>query len=356
MGALAIRDIRKTYNQTTHILKGINLEIDAGEFLILVGPSGCGKSTLLAMIAGLDDPTSGSIHIGDREVTRLPSKDRDIAMVFQSYALYPNMTVAQNIAFGLEIRKVPKVERQAAVERVSQMLQIGHLLDRKPGQLSGGQRQRVAMGRALARDPKLFLFDEPLSNLDAKLRVEMRAEIKRLHQATRTTTVYVTHDQVEAMTLGDRIAVMKDGVVQQFGSPNDIYTRPANRFVAEFIGSPAMNMVEALRTPQGLWAHGTALALDAAQQAAVQAHGSADITYGLRPEALVFADNGLAGTLTMIEPTGPETYTTVDTAAGVLTARVPGLLNARVGDTVHLQWSTADVHLFDRATGVRLPL
>ena len=356
MGALAIRDIRKTYNQTTHILKGINLEIGAGEFLILVGPSGCGKSTLLAMIAGLDDPTSGSIHIGDREVTRLPSKDRDIAMVFQSYALYPNMTVAQNIAFGLEIRKVPKVERQAAVERVSQMLQIGHLLDRKPGQLSGGQRQRVAMGRALDRDPKLFLFDEPLSNLDAKLRVEMRAEIKRLHQATRTTTVYVTHDQVEAMTLGDRIAVMKDGVVQQFGTPNDIYTRPANRFVAEFIGSPAMNMVEALRTPQGLWAHGTALALDAAQQAAVQAHGSADITYGLRPEALVFADNGLAGTLTMIEPTGPETYTTVDTAAGVLTARVPGLLNARVGDTVHLQWSTADVHLFDRATGVRLPL
>ncbi|MEY2683624.1 MAG: hypothetical protein RJA09_768 [Pseudomonadota bacterium] len=356
MGALAIRDIRKTYNQNTHILKGINLEIDAGGFLILVGPSGCGKSTLLAMIAGLDDPTSGSIHIGDREVTRLPSKDRDIAMVFQSYALYPNMTVAQNIAFGLEIRKVPKAERQAAVERVSQMLQIGHLLDRKPGQLSGGQRQRVAMGRALARDPKLFLFDEPLSNLDAKLRVEMRAEIKRLHQATRTTTVYVTHDQVEAMTLGDRIAVMKDGVVQQFGTPNDIYTRPANRFVAEFIGSPAMNMVEAQRTPQGLLAHGTALALDAAQQSAVLSHGAAEITYGLRPEALVFADNGLAGTLTMIEPTGPETYTTVDTAVGVLTARVPGLLNAQVGDTVHLQWSTTDVHLFDRATGVRLAL
>src|SRR5574343_2017775 len=260
MGALAIRDIRKTYNQTTHILKGINLEIDAGELLILVGPSGCGKSTLLAMIAGLDDPTSGSIHIGDREVTRLPSKDRDIAMVFQSYALYPNMTVAQNIAFGLEIRKVPKVERQAAVERVSQMLQIGHLLDRKPGQLSGGQRQRVAMGRALARDPKLFLFDEPLSNLDAKLRVEMLAEIKRLHQATRTTTVYVTHDQVEAMTLGDRIAVMKDGLVQQFGTPDDIYARPANRFVAEFIGSPAMNMVESQRAGEQLLAHGVRVA------------------------------------------------------------------------------------------------
>ena len=180
MGALAIRDIRKTYNQDTHILKGINLEIEAGEFLILVGPSGCGKSTLLGMIAGLDSPTSGSIHIGERDVTQLPSKDRDIAMVFQSYALYPNMSVAQNIAFGLEIRKVPRPEREAAVQRVAQMLQIGHLLDRKPGQLSGGQRQRVAMGRALARDPKLFLFDEPLSNLDAKLRVEMRAEIKHL--------------------------------------------------------------------------------------------------------------------------------------------------------------------------------
>ena len=260
MGALAIRNIHKTYNDTVHILKGIDLEIEAGEFLILVGPSGCGKSTLLSMIAGLDHPTSGSIHIGERDVTNLPSKDRDIAMVFQSYALYPNMTVAQNIAFGLEIRKVPKAERKAAVDRVSAMLQIGHLLDRKPGQLSGGQRQRVAMGRALARDPKLFLFDEPLSNLDAKLRVEMRAEIKLLHQRTKTTTVYVTHDQVEAMTLGDRIAVMKDGLVQQFGTPAQIYNRPANRFVAEFIGSPAMNMVDAQRTGQALTAHGVELA------------------------------------------------------------------------------------------------
>src|SRR5574343_780635 len=204
MGALAIRDIRKTYNDTTHILKGIYLEIDAGEFLILVGPSGCGKSTLLSMIAGLDHPTEGRILIGDRDVTHLPSKDRDIAMVFQSYALYPNMTVAQNIAFGLEIRKVPKAEREAAVQRVAAMLQIGHLLDRKPGQLSGGQRHRVAMGRALARDPKLFLFDEPLSNLDAKLRVEMRAEIKRLHLVSGITSVYVTHAQIEAMTLGSR--------------------------------------------------------------------------------------------------------------------------------------------------------
>ncbi len=354
MGALAIRNIHKTYNDTVHILKGIDLEIEAGEFLILVGPSGCGKSTLLSMIAGLDHPTSGAIHIGEREVTHLPSKDRDIAMVFQSYALYPNMTVAQNIAFGLEIRKVPKAERKAAVDRVSAMLQIGHLLDRKPGQLSGGQRQRVAMGRALARDPKLFLFDEPLSNLDAKLRVEMRAEIKLLHQRTKTTTVYVTHDQVEAMTLGDRIAVMKDGWVQQFGTPAQIYNHPANRFVAEFIGSPAMNMVDAQRTGQALMAHGVELPITDAQRAAVQAHGSADLVYGLRPESISFANQGLPGKLSMIEPTGPETYATVDTAAGKLTARVPGVLQAAVGDAVHLQWQADQSHLFDRASGVRV--
>ncbi len=354
MGALAIRNIHKTYNDKVHILKGIDLEIEAGEFLILVGPSGCGKSTLLSMIAGLDHPTSGSIHIGERDVTNLPSKDRDIAMVFQSYALYPNMTVAQNIAFGLEIRKVPKAERKAAVDRVSAMLQIGHLLDRKPGQLSGGQRQRVAMGRALARDPKLFLFDEPLSNLDAKLRVEMRAEIKLLHQRTKTTTVYVTHDQVEAMTLGDRIAVMKDGLVQQFGTPAEIYNRPANRFVAEFIGSPAMNMVDAQRVGTALTAHGVVLLITDAQSAAVQAHGSAEWVYGLRPESISFAATGLPGKLSMIEPTGPETYATVDTTAGKLTARVPGVLQAHVGDAVHLQWQADQSHVFDQASGVRL--
>ncbi len=354
MGALSIQGIHKTFNQTTHILKGIDLEIEAGEFLILVGPSGCGKSTLLNMIAGLDHPTSGDILIGERNVTHLPSKDRDIAMVFQSYALYPNMSVAQNIAFGLEIRKVPKAEREAAVQRVAAMLQIGHLLDRKPGQLSGGQRQRVAMGRALARDPKLFLFDEPLSNLDAKLRVEMRAEIKQLHQRTKTTTVYVTHDQVEAMTLGDRIAVMKDGLVQQFGTPADIYTRPANRFVAEFIGSPAMNMVDVQSSGQGVNAQGVELQLAEAQRAAAAQHSANDLVYGLRPEAISFADQGVPGQLSMIEPTGPETYATVDTAVGKLTARVPGVLNARVGDTVHLQWSADQAHLFDRASGVRV--
>src|SRR3954469_6923267 len=289
MGALTIANVRKTFGNV-EILKGIDIDIDAGEFLILVGPSGCGKSTLLNIIAGLELPTDGSVSIGERDVTYEAPKDRDIAMVFQSYALYPNMNVAQNISFGLEMRKVPKDQRDAAVKRVAKMLQIERLLDRKPGQLSGGKRQRVAMGRALARDPKLFLFDEPLSNLDAKLRVEMRAEIKLLHQRTRTTTVYVTHDQVEAMTLGDRIAVMKEGVVLQCGSPDDIYARPATRFVAEFIGSPAMNMIPAVRNATGVAANGIELDLTATQRAALQASPAGTLTYGLRPEAVRFAD------------------------------------------------------------------
>jgi multiple sugar transport system ATP-binding protein len=354
MGALSIRQVRKAYH-SLEILKGIDLEVEAGEFLILVGPSGCGKSTLLAMIAGLDHPTSGSIHIGDHDVTHALPKDRDIAMVFQSYALYPNMTVADNIGFALEMRKVPRAEREATIARVAKMLQIEHLLERKPAALSGGQRQRVAMGRALARNPKLFLFDEPLSNLDAKLRVEMRAEIKLLHQRTRTTTVYVTHDQVEAMTLGDRIAVMKDGQVQQFGAPDDIYSRPANRFVAEFIGSPAMNFVEASRTGANeLQAHGLGLALTPAQQQALRDHGSGTVSYGLRPEALQFANEGLPGELGMVEPTGPETYALVDTPLGRLTARVPGKVHQRVGERVHLAWSPEHCHLFDGQTQQRI--
>ncbi len=353
MGALTIANVRKTFGNL-EILKGIDIEVEAGEFLILVGSSGCGKSTLLNMIAGLDIPSAGTIHIGERDVTHLPPKDRDIAMVFQSYALYPNMTVAQNISFALEMRKVPRVQRDAAVQRVARLLQIEQLLDRKPGQLSGGQRQRVAMGRALARDPKLFLFDEPLSNLDAKLRVELRAEIKLLHQRTRTTTVYVTHDQIEAMTLGDRIAVMKDGRVLQLGTPDDIYARPATRFVAQFIGSPAMNMIAAERSATGVAVSGNELEISPAQRTALLSSGATKLTYGLRPEAVRFADQGLEGTLRMTEPTGPETYATVETAVGSLTLRVPGYLAAKVGENVHVRWSPEAVHLFDAGTEQRV--
>ena len=356
MGALSIRNVRKSFG-AVNILKGIDIEIDEGEFLILVGPSGCGKSTLLSMIAGLDVPTAGSIHIGERDVTHELPKDRDIAMVFQSYALYPNMNVAENISFALEMRKVPKAERAASVQRVAKMLQIEHLLDRKPGQLSGGQRQRVAMGRALARNPKLFLFDEPLSNLDAKLRVEMRAEIKLLHQRTRVTTVYVTHDQVEAMTLGDRIAVMRDGVVQQFGTPDDIYTRPATRFVAEFIGSPAMNMLEVDAGGRGdhtLSVKGARIALTDGLHAALQKRPDAALVIGLRPECVHLGDSGVPGRLTLLEPTGPDTYAFVETAMGSIVLRVAGRVTHRVGDTVNLTWDARDLHVFDAKAEARI--
>ena len=356
MGALSIRDVRKSFG-AVDILKGIDIEIEEGEFLILVGPSGCGKSTLLSIIAGLDVPTSGSVHIGARDVTHELPKDRDIAMVFQSYALYPNMNVAQNISFALEMRKVPRAERAAAVQRVATMLQIEHLLGRKPGQLSGGQRQRVAMGRALARNPKLFLFDEPLSNLDAKLRVEMRAEIKLLHQRTRTTTVYVTHDQVEAMTLGDRIAVMRDGVVQQFGTPDDIYTRPATRFVAEFIGSPAMNMLKVdanSRGDHGVTVQGTPVPLTPEMRTALQQQPGAGLVIGLRPECVHLAATGVQGRLTLLEPTGPDTYAFVETAMGSIVLRVAGNVVQRVGDPVHLTWSARDLHVFDATAHTRI--
>ena len=346
MSSLSIRHVRRVYGRNV-VLDDIDLDAASGQFIILVGASGCGKSTLLNLIAGLDLPTAGSIHIGEREVTQLPSKDRDIAMVFQSYALYPTMSVAQNIAFGLEMRKVPKAEREAAVSRVARTLQIEHLLDRKPAQLSGGQRQRVAMGRALARDPKLFLFDEPLSNLDAKLRVEMRAEIKLLHQRTRTTTVYVTHDQVEAMTLGDRIAVMRSGRIEQFGSPADIYNRPATRFVADFIGSPAMNVLEAAWHGEAVHAGDTPLPTTPAQVEALRAARTDRLLYGVRPEAIALADQGLPGRIRMLEPTGPDTYALVETALGPMTARVPGTLGREPGDPVCLSWPAAQSHLFD---------
>jgi len=327
MASLSIRNVRKVYPNGNEVLKGINMEIEHGQFLILVGGSGCGKSTLLNMIAGLETVSHGEIMIGDRVVNDVPPKSRDIAMVFQSYALYPTMTVRENISFGLNIRKVPKKEQDIIVDRVAETLQMKHLLDRKPSMLSGGQRQRVAMGRAIARDPALFLFDEPLSNLDAKLRVEMRAEIKLLHQRLGSTIVYVTHDQIEAMTLGDRIAVMKDGVVQQFGSPQEIYDSPSNLFVAGFIGSPSMNFLKGMLVAHGA---GTAFTLDhhgAATLLPLPSHlaGAAswtgkEVILGVRPEHITDAESARASgghdgyaptevscTVELTEPTGPDT-------------------------------------------------
>ncbi|MDI9335642.1 MAG: ABC transporter ATP-binding protein [Gammaproteobacteria bacterium] len=347
MSTLSIQSVEKFY-KAQPILRGIDIHIESGEFLILVGPSGCGKSTLLSIIAGLELPTKGHIYVDGLDITHLPCKDRDIAMVFQSYALYPNMTVAQNIAFGLEMRKIPKEQRIQRISEVAKMLQIEPLLQRKPAQLSGGQRQRVAMGRALARSPKIFLFDEPLSNLDAKLRVEMRAEIKALHQNTRTTTVYVTHDQVEAMTLGDKIAVLKDGMVQQLGSPEDIYNTPATQFVAEFIGSPAMNFLPLRRISDGYGLeNGYPINLNDLQQKMVAQARDSQLTYGLRPEDAYLSDAGLAGVISLVEPTGPESYLAVQTEVGKLVVRLPGVCKARVGDSVKLNWQCDKVHIFD---------
>ncbi len=325
MGALSIREVKKSYGNID-ILKGINIDIEAGEFLILVGPSGCGKSTLLSLIAGLDSITSGEIHIGGKLVNNLSPKDRDIAMVFQSYALYPTMTVCQNIAFGLEMRKVPKVERDATVARVAQILQIEPLLDRKPAQLSGGQRQRVAMGRAIARNPTLFLFDEPLSNLDAKLRVEMRTEIKLLHQRLGTTIVYVTHDQIEAMTLGDKIAVMKAGEVMQFGTPQQIYDQPVNMFVAGFMGSPPMNFIPC-KVQQQVDDFGITLESSGRQHflplpggdEVLKAWLGREVILGLRPEKITqvsenhsrTANTTITCAIKIVEPTGADTLIVV---------------------------------------------
>ncbi|BAL24990.1 ABC transporter ATP-binding protein [Azoarcus sp. KH32C] len=369
MGALSIRDVRKSY-QGTEILKGINIEIEKGEFLILVGPSGCGKSTLLSMIAGLDTVSSGDIRIGDRVVNNLSPKDRDIAMVFQSYALYPSMTVRENISFGLEIRKVGKAEQQKIVERVAQTLQIGHLLDRKPSQLSGGQRQRVAMGRAIARDPSLFLFDEPLSNLDAKLRVEMRVEIKQLHQRMGTTIVYVTHDQIEAMTLGDKIAVMKAGEVQQFGTPQQIYDNPANLFVAGFMGSPSMNFIPARVEAMGA-GHGVRLESGANSYVfpAVSANGKLkpwegkEVVFGIRPEQITHKVESSLGAdyiqtaslpISLTEPTGPDTLVLVPVNGREVTCRVHPAHARAPGENMDLMFDLSKAVFFDPASELRI--
>jgi multiple sugar transport system ATP-binding protein len=367
MGALSIRNVRKSYG-TQDILKGINIEVEDGEFLILVGPSGCGKSTLLSMIAGLDNITSGEVHIGGRLVNNLSPKDRDIAMVFQSYALYPNMTVRQNISFGLEIRKVPKAEQDKIVAQVAQILQMEQLLDRKPSQLSGGQRQRVAMGRAIARDPSLFLFDEPLSNLDAKLRVEMRTEIKLLHKRVGKTIVYVTHDQIEAMTLGDKIAVMKAGEVMQYGTPQQIYDNPVNLFVASFMGSPSMNFIpcQVISVENKL-----GLKFETGGQAhvfPVNSEGLAnylgkDIIVGIRPEKITHKVDFLAGApnfhvaeslIEIAEPTGADTLLMVKINGKDVVCRVHPDHARTHGERMALMFDMSKTVYFDPVTELRI--
>lgn len=359
MKALKIDNVEKTFGKIK-VLKGIDLEIKPGQFLILVGPSGCGKSTLLNMIAGLESVSNGSISIGDRDVTNLDPKDRDIAMVFQSYALYPNMTVRENISFGLEIRKTEKAEQKAIVDKVSKMLQIVPLLDRKPKQLSGGQRQRVAMGRALARDPSIFLFDEPLSNLDAKLRVEMRSEIKELHQRVGTTIVYVTHDQIEAMTLGDVIAVMKDGEIQQFGSPQEIYDNPRNQFIAGFMGSPSMNFIPCqLEKVDGVMqismeSGGKHQQLPIKQTiAGLENYVGKKVVLGIRPEQITQQGESKDDSAMMdcaieiIEPTGPDTLITARINGVKTICRIHPTAQCKVGELMPLQFDMSKVVFFD---------
>lgn len=368
MATLELNQIRKTYrNADNETLKGINISIESGEFLILVGPSGCGKSTLMNAIAGLESISSGEIVIDGIDVSNIEPKDRDIAMVFQSYALYPNMTVRGNIAFGLEIRKMPKVKIEAEVNRVAEMLQIDHLLDRKPAQLSGGQRQRVAMGRALARQPKLYLFDEPLSNLDAKLRVEMRTQIKRLHQKLNTTIVYVTHDQIEAMTLADRIAVMKDGELQQLGTPKEIYNQPNNMFVAGFMGSPSMNFIKARvdldehDNPLGqVWtADGQAHQINLPDR--LRKFDGETIIIGLRPEYITEQSTEEGRTWTeipmkidVLEPTGPDTIAIVEINQQHVACRLSAEFDAKVGDMVPLYFDLSHAVFFDVKTEMRI--
>lgn len=365
MATLELRNVNKTYGTgLPDTLKNIELKIDDGEFLILVGPSGCGKSTLMNCIAGLESISGGSILVDDADISGMSPKDRDIAMVFQSYALYPTMSVRDNIAFGLKIRKMPSADIDEEVARVAKLLQIEHLLNRKPGQLSGGQQQRVAMGRALARRPKIYLFDEPLSNLDAKLRVEMRTEMKLMHQRLKTTTVYVTHDQIEAMTLGDKVAVMKDGIIQQFGTPKDIYNNPANLFVASFIGSPPMNFIP-LRLQRK---DGRLLALlDSGQARCELPLGIVDagledreVILGIRPEQIVLAfgdPNGLPSIraeVQVTEPTGPDTLVFVNLNDTKVCCRLAPDLAPQAGETLTLQFDPSKVLLFDAKSGERL--
>ncbi len=378
MGSIVLDEIDKVYDNGFHAVKSLSLEVADGEFLVLVGPSGCGKSTALRMIAGLESITGGNLHIGDRIVNALEPKDRDIAMVFQSYALYPHLTVRDNIAFALKLRKMPKEEIKQRVDEAARILELTENLDRRPGQLSGGQRQRVAMGRAIVRQPQAFLMDEPLSNLDAKLRVQMRAEISRLQHTLNVTTVYVTHDQIEAMTMGDRVAVMSRGELQQVDTPQNLYDNPRNLFVAAFIGSPQMNLLQGMATITSelstlAMGSGTLTIPDELLRSrpALRGYDGRPIAVGIRPEHLRVADDGapdtLSGQIEMREGLGSEVIlhmandaVAIDTSATeneydkTIVARVEPHTPVRVGDRVALAVDTRHLHLFDLESGLAL--
>lgn len=350
MSDLALRNLVKRYDKT-EVLHSINLEVADGEFVVFVGPSGCGKSTTLRMIAGLEEVTSGEIEIGGRVVNNLEPKERDIAMVFQNYAIYPHMTVRKNIGFGLRSSKLPKADKDARIDQVAEILGMSDLLHRKPAQLSGGQRQRVAIGRAMVRDPAVFLFDEPLSNLDAQLRTQMRLEIKKLHRRVGNTIVFVTHDQVEAMTMADRIVIMKDGHIQQVGTPDEVYHQPANTFVAQFIGAPSMNLLPGVMTESGVDLPGGA----AISLAGRQAEAGRRVQLGIRPEDLHLAGDGdglFEGEVSVAEPLGAETLLHVALADHDIIATGPGRNRPMAGDRISLTADPAQMHLFDADTGV----
>jgi len=358
MASVSFRNVEKSFG-STKIIHGIGFDIADGEFTVLVGPSGCGKSTLLRMLAGLEEISGGTIAIDDHVVNDIESKDRDIAMVFQSYALYPHMTVADNMGFSLRLRKADPALTKERVAHAARILNLGPYLERFPRELSGGQRQRVAMGRAIVRDPKVFLFDEPLSNLDAKLRVAMRAEIKALHQRLKTTTVYVTHDQVEAMTMADRIVVMQEGRIEQIGTPLELYDHPANLFVAQFIGSPAMNVVNGtLRRDDGqAWVDAEGGVRWPAPPTARGQDGQA-VAYGVRPGDLGVgrgADaRSVPAEVIVVEPTGAETELLVRVGASQFVVVLHGRTQAEPGETIQLSVDTGAVHLFDPTSGIAL--
>jgi multiple sugar transport system ATP-binding protein len=344
MATVTLRNLVKAYGKT-EVLHSINLDVSNGEFVVFVGPSGCGKSTTLRMIAGLEEVTAGEIMIDDRVVNHLEPKHRNIAMVFQNYAIYPHMSVRKNIGFGLRTSKMPRAEKEKRIDEVAHLLSMTEYLDRKPAQLSGGQRQRVAIGRAMVRDPAVFLFDEPLSNLDAQLRTQMRLEIKKLHQRVGNTIIFVTHDQVEAMTMADRIVIMKDGHIQQVGTPAEVFHRPANVFVAQFIGAPSMNMLDAIWRGGRLHVLGQELAAD------LNLSEGSSLTVGIRPDDLVVSDaQGLIeGVVNVLEPLGSETLVYVDIGGREVIAKADGRMPPQLGARVQLAADLANMHLFDQS-------